>query len=362
MKLRSSLLVSTIALSTFTLASSAIAAGDIVYSARYYAAPGSHETSHAHLYRISDDGSGRTQLTTGAHDDSVIGWSPNGKSILFLRDDKALCIVDEFGGKPRTLVTIPDSSDLAPWAAKWWPDSKAVIIPCRDNGMQGEVISASTGKVLSSFKDVQWLSASPEGDRAYVHDGNGGAVATLSADHKLSILRSLTVHAKAAEWIGGEAIVGLIDGEGDTSDTLQGFDDNGSKLWTRVVDVKHSAGDDLGSVFRNVTTIPGDLRTVILGEDISDSTIRPNYNFWQANVDTGKASVWLSEKQFITFKPNSRSYLTSPAKVLVNFGKPKGGHQRQVYVCGLEVGKAPSDTRPKAIVTGLVFVDGADWR
>jgi len=38
---------------------SAHADRDILYAARYYAPPGSHRTSHFHLYRINPDGTGK---------------------------------------------------------------------------------------------------------------------------------------------------------------------------------------------------------------------------------------------------------------------------------------------------------------
>ena len=55
----------------------------IVYAARYYAPPGSHRTSHVHIYRINPDGTGTTQLTFGAGDEDSPQWSPDGRQILF---------------------------------------------------------------------------------------------------------------------------------------------------------------------------------------------------------------------------------------------------------------------------------------
>ena len=52
---------------------------DIVYAARYYTPPGSHRTSHFHLYRMNPDGTGRRQLTFGSKDDTAPRWSPDGR-------------------------------------------------------------------------------------------------------------------------------------------------------------------------------------------------------------------------------------------------------------------------------------------
>ena len=137
---------------------------------------------------------------------------------------------------------------------------------------------------------------SPGKDRAYIGDDNGGAVASLDDGYKVSIIRSLPVPVKAGDWVTEEAIVGVAEGEGDASDSLLGFDENGTKLWVRSVSPHHSSNVDLGTPFRNVTAIPGDRRNVILGEDVSNSTIRPDYNFWHANVDTGSATLWLGQR------------------------------------------------------------------
>ena len=75
---------------------------DIVYAARYYAPPGSHRTSHFHLYRISPDGTGKTQLTFGSNDEDEPRWSPDKKHILFVQEYAAstkpatLCEIDEY--------------------------------------------------------------------------------------------------------------------------------------------------------------------------------------------------------------------------------------------------------------------------
>lgn len=79
------------------ISGSAHADRDIIYAARYYALPGSHRTSHFHLYRVNPDGSGRTQLTFGRMDESAPRWSPDGQQILFTREASTghslLCLV-----------------------------------------------------------------------------------------------------------------------------------------------------------------------------------------------------------------------------------------------------------------------------
>lgn len=74
-----------------------------------------------HLYRINPDGSGRKQITFGQYSDTHPIWSPDGKSIYFLRNRKkwndvlhwlpvySLCMIGANGGKSVTLVRALES-------------------------------------------------------------------------------------------------------------------------------------------------------------------------------------------------------------------------------------------------------------
>ena len=89
---------------------------DIVYSARYYTPPGSHRTSHFHIYRINPDGTGRMQLTFGSADEEMPTWTPDGEHITFLENTQTpkpllLCEMDSNGGRRRVLKTVIDN----PW-------------------------------------------------------------------------------------------------------------------------------------------------------------------------------------------------------------------------------------------------------
>ncbi len=89
---------------------------DIVYSARYYAPPGSHGTgSHFHIYRINPDGTGETQLTFGTGDEDSPQWSPDGRQILFAAypansDASALCRIDADGRHQQRLGAIKEGT------------------------------------------------------------------------------------------------------------------------------------------------------------------------------------------------------------------------------------------------------------
>ena len=88
---------------------------DIVYAARYYTLPGSHRTSHFHLYRINPDGTGKTQLTFGNGDEEQPKWSADGRRVTFVEDTgppwiQTLCEINASGGRGRVLRQLTGSA------------------------------------------------------------------------------------------------------------------------------------------------------------------------------------------------------------------------------------------------------------
>ncbi len=91
----------------------------IVYAARYYTPPGSHRTSHFHLYRINPDGTGKTQLTFGTSDEENPTWTVDGRHIIFVQyyryfdadqSPPMLCEVDENGKKRHVLKVLTEAA------------------------------------------------------------------------------------------------------------------------------------------------------------------------------------------------------------------------------------------------------------
>lgn len=338
-------------------ATSAWAERDIVYSARYYTGT---SADRFHLYRIDPDGRHRTQITFGAHNDTDPTWSPDGKSILFTRDGDIVCVVGEGGGHVRNVVKpIHGVVEHFVTNVRWWPDSKGIIVPTLRGG-EGAVVDLD-GRTLSRFPRCAAATISPDGDNAYVDDGGGGSAAVLSDDHKLTIARRLALPVVTAAWITPEAIVGVTEGEGDASDGIAGFDENGSRLWTREVSRQSPAGDnlgDLGAAFRQVIPIPGDMRNVILGE-VARDTVQPAYSYWRTSVDTGKATLLLSAYRFFLFQPSGQSYLTLSCPLIDSESGPK----YHVPISALSVGRSAADSLPPSVIVGgLVMVEAADWR
>lgn len=135
----------------------------IVYAARYYAPPGSHRTSHFHIYRINPDGTGKTPLTFGVTDQTDPSWSLDGKQITFIANSAnsalpVLCRMDADGQNQRVLRTLRESETLpVPPTPGYRLENTD---PATDTGTETHtLINLKTGRrlILPVPPDDQWL-------------------------------------------------------------------------------------------------------------------------------------------------------------------------------------------------------------
>ena len=125
---------------------------DIVYAARYYAPPGSHRTSHFHLYRINPDGTGKTQLTRGETDESTPHWTADGK-ITFIAyqatgSTATLCRIDADGSNRRVIKTLGESETLpGPVTPGYRLENIDPVLP-GDNEAKHVLVNTRTGQRL----------------------------------------------------------------------------------------------------------------------------------------------------------------------------------------------------------------------
>jgi dipeptidyl aminopeptidase/acylaminoacyl peptidase len=80
-----------------------------------------------HLWRQDASGGAPTQLTFSPGDAPIIQWSPDGKTILFVRDGQ-FWLISADGGEPRALTKHPTT----PSAPSWSPDGTAVYFVAAD--------------------------------------------------------------------------------------------------------------------------------------------------------------------------------------------------------------------------------------
>ena len=160
---------------------------DIVYAARYYAPPGSHRTSHAHLYRINPDGTGKTQLTFGAGDEEAPKWSADGTQITFVayRANSSvplLCRMNANGSGQRVVKPLGENDVLPAPPTPGYKLENAD--PATDTGTATHtLIALKTGKrlILPVPPDDQWLGIllpMPGTDLVYASNNHNSTVGT----------------------------------------------------------------------------------------------------------------------------------------------------------------------------------------
>ena len=244
---------------------------DIVYAARYYAPPGSHHTSHFHLYRINPDGTGKTQLTFGSADEYDPQWSPDGRRILFTRDTEGVCVMDANGGRAHLLLNLlQDGMGLN--LVRWGADSRTVLIRYYVRTASGDTaaacrIDARTGR----------RQAGPASDPPLPY--------RLDYDDK-------------------------TDQQFLSARTAEGWE----KRRLRVpVDTGNSGADD-----RLWTTWDGGLETDAEGRLIyalnnHNSTVGVDWLFYRLAPATG-AMTYLTEGQFLAWSPDKMRFCTAPGR------------------------------------------------
>jgi len=160
---------------------------DIVYSARYYAPPASHRTSHEHIYRINPDGTGKMQLTFGAGDEESPKWSANGRQITFVAyransSAALLCRMNADGGSQRVLKPLGENETLPVPPTPGYRLENAD--PATDTGTATHtLVNLKTNKrlVLPVPPDDQWLGIllpMPGADLVYASNNHNSTVGT----------------------------------------------------------------------------------------------------------------------------------------------------------------------------------------
>lgn len=178
---------------------------DIVYAARYYAPPGSHQASRFHLYRINPDGTGKTQLTSGP-EEAFPHWSADGKEITFIAYQATgpiatLCRIDADGKNRRVIRTLGEEETLPiPVTPGYRLENIEPVLP-DDNDTKHFLINTRTGqRLLLTVPDHDdtddLLFPMPGGGLVYGANNHNSTVGTDYGFYRLNpdtgALRSIT--------------------------------------------------------------------------------------------------------------------------------------------------------------------------
>ena len=344
----------------FTEASQARAESLILYSARYYQKSPSQIT-HFHLYSIKPDGSGKRQLTKGSGDDTNPIVSPDGKQVLFTRtlsqktsdqtqESETAMLLTLDSGVERKLLRLKLGETM--YDTLWNPDSKSVYVKHTSIGTDGSDKRyrrfGLNGEALGAIEETETLSFSASGKASLQTDLKEK---TFVVDMKTSRKTALPEWALHPTWILGDRIVsGVQNSKGE----LALFDESGKELKRVKLDLATFPKDEEDSLVTLYLPIPGDESSIVFGSYHHDSTTGTHYDFYSANLTTGKIGSLLTS-QNMKWSSKGDRFLSVPSRDLQSIGK-----NRSVWVAPLSL----CDARGKEIkrlTPSLVWLGGCDW-
>ena len=347
-------------------AAPARAAGDIVYAARYYLKPNAKTSrdasSHYHLYRINVDGSGKRQITFGAHDEVFPQWSPDGRRIAFIRDEKTLCLADSEG---RNVTTLRQLSANSYWEMqRWSPGGKTfgLVISGSVKDKNGKpagvkalyLIDVKT-RAARRIASVQRFAWSPD-SRKLMLQNDDGSLRVLAwprgAETKLPKLRIASF-----VWLDNGALAAVVTPPEDTYYVRQLllFDAKGAVQ--RRIEVPEI--DDGAGWNSKVTAISGvsDAFSFVADEHTSSGDAA---TYFRVVRKTGKMTR-LAQGQAFSWAPDGKRFLNVSYHDTTPYDTLPNGHKRVVYTTKLQIGTS-GNLKLRDLVSGLVLVGSADWR
>ena len=334
--------------------------GDIVYGARYYLKPGTREgQSHYHLYRINPDGSGKRQITFGAHDDDLPLWSPNGKTIAFLRDDKALLLANADGTNITKLLDLGSTNTY--WdGLKWSPDGKNIgfIHHAKVGKLERDVLHVVNVRTLKTeqIEGVSKYAWSPD-SRKLMLDRDVAGIRVL--DWPSQTVQKMTLNPSMFAWLSNDKWVGTIETDSNDPGGIKQLTIYNLKGETVAnFPIPKNQDGDYADWRSYVEPIPNTSQAFLFASDESTSSGHEDVYYRASAVDGHMAR--LAEGQAFAFAPDGKRFLNVSYRDTPSYDTLPNGHKRLVYTTKLQIGTSEKDLRD--IVSGFVYVDNADWR
>lgn len=341
---------------------------DIVYAARYYAPPGSHRATHAHLYRISPDGTGRVQLTTGLADDDLPLWSPDGQWVAFLRTSPSgqttLCLMGGSGGTVRTLHPAGAVGLRDAYAYHWSPDGKTLAV-IHENSDKDTVVSVSlmdtrTWRVTRRVPGASRCDWSPDSRRVLLVRAEGSSILTLPSGPETS----LTVSLYQPRWLNADTVAGFPGDDHNPQPVLRLVGLDGKERATTALTLPAAYRDFESGGLDTLLPGPPHQKALVYALNNHNSTVGTDYLFLLLPAAPG-GMRYLTQGQFLSWSPDGSRFCTAPGRDTTPYEKRAnsrpGDAYRLVWTAPLYV-RAAGGGRMKALTPRLSYVTAADWR
>ncbi|MGO8672932.1 MAG: TolB family protein [Capsulimonadaceae bacterium] len=327
-------------------AAAAYASGDVVYSAQYYSPGAAALSSRSHLYCMSPDGSGLTQLTFGGHDDYDPRWSPDGSWIAFIREPNSLCVMRSDVKQIRTLASI---SYLDPSLYCWFPDSQHLLV--MPDGEKAYLLDVRSRKRVRFPVCIDTISFDPSGRTACVGFHGRFRIVRIPGFH---LIANLNEPLEQIAWVPPDELIGTLGDPNLDTRSIVAYSDTGRRLWIRTLRRDQNDSNAYFGAFLALYPVPGNSGLVLVEQEVSVA----DNDYLLLDLVTGTASHWSDLGQLFEFSPDGRTYLVSTqdrGPVRLRNGKLDGG-------CPLLQGKWPTDSSAWTVTHGHVEVSGFDWR
>ncbi len=178
----------------------------IVFSAYKEGVPG------VHIWTVPVEGGEPTQIITSPTQDRYPCWSPDGKSIAFIREHEKskgiwiahIYVVQAEGGEIKQLTSEADKVLIA--TVEFSPDGKSIAYFSTDNMIKVIPVRGGESKVLTKVDEANRhyeLSWSPDGKKlAYACRGSIGSIWVVSVDggEPMEVKTGLDAEASKIAW------------------------------------------------------------------------------------------------------------------------------------------------------------------
>ncbi len=137
------------------------------------------DKSYYHLYRFNPDGSGKTQLTFGRHDDTAACWSPDGRSVAFASGTDITIQSARPNATPHAILR-PRNANFRIEKISWSGDGACLAIEMHDKIVFVTPRGITLRKMKANYKN--FLGFAPDGKHYAIStmDGNTYIVETKS--------------------------------------------------------------------------------------------------------------------------------------------------------------------------------------